>query len=208
LSTRMVPQGQVDHIEYLVYVDPLVYHDIPDPVRRQEVARVVGRLNKALEGHDFILLGPGRWGSANPQLGVPVGYADIFNARALVELAVKKGDITPEPSYGTHFFQDLVEARIFPLAVYPDDPDGYLNREFLDRAQNRLAELLPDDAGLADCVQVICVPDESGGDYFELAMDGETAMAYFSQAARKAPSGRPEKSQPEPEEPQNPFLGW
>jgi hypothetical protein len=65
-------------------------------------------LNKLLEGRSFILIGPGRWGSINPLLGVPVTYADIFNTRALVELATTQQGAIPEPSYGTHFFQDLV----------------------------------------------------------------------------------------------------
>jgi len=208
LSTRMVPQGQVNQIEYIVYVDPGAYHQIADPVRRQDIARVVGRLNEALQGHHFILIGPGRWGSANSQLGVPVGYADIFNACGLVELAVRKEGVTPEPSYGTHFFQDLVEAHIFPLAVYPDDPDGYFNQEFIEQAHNLLAAFSPEDAGYADCVKVIRVPDERDGDYLELAMDGETAMAYFGGAARRAQAERLEKPVSQPEEPQNPFLGW
>ena len=96
-----------------------------------EVARLIGRLNKALEEHTFILLGPGRWGSSEYLQGVPVTYADIFNTRALVELASNHGGYTSEPSYGTHFFQDLVETQIFPLAVYLEDADDYLNWNFL-----------------------------------------------------------------------------
>jgi len=84
---------------------------------RVELARVVGRLNKALEGKPFILLGPGRWGSSNAQLGVPVSYADIYNSRALIELAVGPEGLVPDPSYGTHFFQDLVESQIYSLAL-------------------------------------------------------------------------------------------
>ncbi|MBN1178110.1 MAG: PEP/pyruvate-binding domain-containing protein, partial [Anaerolineae bacterium] len=116
--TRMVPQGEIDCVEYIIYVEPLRYSQLEPPTRKHEVARVVGRLNKLLEGCCFIMLGPGRWGSANPELGVPISYADIYNARALVEVAVPQQGISPEPSYGTHFFQDLVEAEIYPLAIY------------------------------------------------------------------------------------------
>jgi len=208
LSTRIVPQGQVNRIEYVIYVDPAHYNNLPSPVQRQEVARIVGRLNKALEGHNFILMGPGRWGSSNVQLGVPVGYADIFNARALVELALMQEGITPDPSYGTHFFQDLVEARIYPLAVYPDDPNDFLNRELVERSKNLLTTLLPEDAGYAGCIKVISVPEEFQGDHLELVMDGQMALAYLGEAARRVDLERAAPSQPKQEGPQNPFLGW
>ena len=121
ISTRMVPQGQLDRVEYIFNVNALRYTTLSSE-QRYEIARVIGRLNKLLEKHKFIMLGPGRWGSANIDLGVPVSYADIYNSSALIELAYTQKGITPEPSYGTHFFQDLVESQIYPLAVYPDEP--------------------------------------------------------------------------------------
>src|SRR5690606_29336674 len=117
-ATRMVPQGEVNSVEYVVYIDPAGYTQLPDPGQRVALARLVGRLNKALEHRKFILVGPGRWGSSNLQLGVPVSYADIYNARALVELSVGPEGMAPDPSYGTHFFQDLVESNIYSLAVH------------------------------------------------------------------------------------------
>jgi hypothetical protein len=136
-------------------------------------------LNRLLEGHGFILIGPGRWGSTNINLGVPVTYGDIYNARALVELAVAQQGITPEPSYGTHFFQDLVEARIYPLALYPDKPGDSLNGAFLAEAKNHLANLLRDAASYRECVKVIHVPSERQGRHLDILMDGEKALAYF-----------------------------
>lgn len=180
LATRMVPQGHVSGVEYVVYVSPAAYGQIAEPVRRQQVGRIVGRLNKVLEAHNFILLGPGRWGSANIQLGVPVTYADIYNARALIELAVEQQGITPEPSYGTHFFQDLVEAQIYPLAIYPEEPGDFLNQEFVEHAQNHLAALLPEAADYAACIKVVNVPGEREGRRLEIAMDGQQALAYFA----------------------------
>jgi hypothetical protein len=164
-------------------------------------------LNKALEGHTFILVGPGRWGSSNSLLGVPVSYADIYNASALVELAIPQAGAAPDPSYGTHFFQDLVEARIFPLAVYPEDPQDYLNRAFIERAGNTLAALSPEDADYGEGVKVIRVPDEPGGCHVELAMDGERALAFFC-GDSPAWAERPPVEKRREEEPQNPFLGW
>ena len=182
-TTQMVPQGQVNAVEYVVYVDPPAYDRLAEPRRRKDVAVVVSRLNKALEGRNFILVGPGRWGSSNIQLGVPVSYADIYNARALVELSIGPEGMTPEPSYGTHFFQDLVESKIYSLAVHPDSRGDFLNQEFVDKAHNRLAELLPDADGYAHhCIKVIHIPSERAGHTLEIVMDGERALAFLSHA--------------------------
>jgi hypothetical protein len=182
LATRMIPQGEVCDVEYIVYVDPAEYGKLGDTVSRYEVARVVGMLDKALEGKSVIMLGPGRWGSANPDLGVPVTYADICNSHALVEIAVAQQGMTPEPSYGTHFFQDLVEAEIYPLAVYPDEPGDYLDWKFLAQSQNCIADVLPGAARLGHCLKLIHIPSERDGCRLDLLMDGERAMALLARS--------------------------
>jgi hypothetical protein len=179
ISSRMVPQGQVSDVEYIFFVKPQAYSNQPAE-RRHELARVIGRLNKTLEGHKFIMVGPGRWGSSNIDLGVPVSYADIYNSSALIELAYSQKGITPEPSYGTHFFQDLVESQIYPLAIYPDQPGDLLNEEFFNQARNHLAALLPESAAYAGCLKVIHVPDERPDTSLEISMDGERGVAYFA----------------------------
>jgi hypothetical protein len=183
LVTQMVPRGEVRDLEYIVYVDPLRYSQLEDSGRRHQVAQVVGRLNKALEGHGFILVGPGRWGSANPDLGVPITYADIYNARALVEIAVPQHGITPEPSYGTHFFQDLVEAEIYPLAIYLGESEDFLNQDFIAQAENRLAAVLPEAATYCDCIRLVHVPTERPGHGLEIVMDGERGLAYLARSS-------------------------
>lgn len=180
-TQRLVPQGRVERVRYIVYVDPIAYDAMPDYNTRFELARVVGRLNKRLEKQCFILMGPGRWGSSNVELGVKVTYADIYNTRALIEIALAKADYTPEVSYGTHFFQDLVETRIYPLPLYPDAPDTVFNSEFFEQAPNVLADLLPQDAECAPFIKVIDVPATTGGRYLALVMnsDEEEALAYL-----------------------------
>jgi hypothetical protein len=181
-TTRMVPQAEVRDVDYLIYVDPVRYNQCGGSAQRVEVARLVGRLNKALEGRTFLLLGPGRWGSSNVQLGVPVSYADIYNARALVEVAVGTDGMAPDPSYGTHFFQDLVESQIYSLAVHSDGPSGtageFLNWDFLNQAGDHLRSVLP-DAPASDCLKLIDVAAERGGPRVQLLMDGEKALAFF-----------------------------
>jgi len=178
---RLVPHGKAERVRYVVWVDPAEYRRVPDYSTRYEIARVVGRLNKRLEGEVFILMGPGRWGSSNVELGVKVTYADIHNARVLVEMADASGDSAPEVSYGTHFFQDLVESHIYPLPLYPNDPGTTINRAFFREAPNALPDLLPDDAPLARFVKVIDVPAVATGRYLELVMVGEQeeALAYL-----------------------------
>ena len=184
-TTRMVPQGEVKNVDYLVYVDPLLYSHLGSAAERVELARLVGRLNKSLEGETFLLLGPGRWGSANVQLGVPVTYGDIYNARGLVELAVGSEGLAPDPSYGTHFFQDLVESNIYSLAVHSDGPadrgvaDDYLNWDFLHEAADRIKTRLPEAASF-DCLKLIDVALERGGQRVQVLMDGEKALAFFA----------------------------
>ncbi len=181
--THMVPQGEVNDVAYIIYVDPQRYAQMKENNRCKETAAIVGRLNKLLEGQGFIMLGPGRWGSANPELGVPVSYADIYNARALVELAIPQQGVHPEPSYGTHFFQDLVEAEIYPLAIYLGETGGdYLDQDFLLGARNCLSDLLPEAAPYSDCVRLIHIPSERQGQRLEIVMDGEQGLAYFGPA--------------------------
>ncbi|MBM4429875.1 MAG: hypothetical protein FJ026_05925 [Chloroflexi bacterium] len=184
-ASRLVPQGHVTDIRYIVYVDPWRYGQIPDYARRTELARVIGRLNSRLEGQRFVLIGPGRWGSANPDLGVQVTYADIYNASVLVEIAVDTLGAKPEASYGTHFFQDLVEACIYPLALYPEEEDALFNRAFFELAPNVLSTLLPADAQHADYIKVIDVKAISDGRSLEIVMNGEReeALAFLSRRA-------------------------
>jgi pyruvate,water dikinase len=160
---------------------PLAYSQLVDPIRRREVGRIVGRLNKVLEGRNFILMGPGRWGTMDLNLGIPVTYADIYNARALIELAATGHILAPEPSYGTHFFQDLVEAEIYPLAIYLDDHADFLNRTFLKEARNQLTSLLAQAVEYNECIKVIDVPAECEGRRMEILMDGEKALGYIAQ---------------------------
>ena len=178
--TRLVPEGQVDQVEYIVYVDPEAYHQLDTPQDYIEVAHWIGQLNKALEGQAFILMGPGRWGSSDAAQGVPVSYADIFNSRALVELASRKGGYSSEPSYGTHFFQDLVEAQIYPLAISQEEPGDSLNLDFIQQAADQMPKLFPERNKASRCIKVIHIPAERPGCHLEIAMDGQQGLGYLS----------------------------
>lgn len=183
--TRMVPQGRVNAIEYILYVDSEAYYQLNTLEDHMAVARCIGHLNNALEGHPFILIGPGRWGSSDSMQGVPVTYADIFNTRALVEVASNKSGFAAEPSYGTHFFQDLVESQIYPLAVYPDESGDHLNWDFIKEAHNKLATLIAEPTQASQCIKVIHIPTERPGDQMDLVMDGQNAVGYLTGSRSK-----------------------
>ncbi len=182
LSThQIVPHGKVEGVRYVLFVTPEGYYGrTGEPGRRRHLIRTIGRLNARLAGTPFICVGPGRWGSSNPELGVQVGYADIYNARALVELSGSAvGPAAPEPSFGTHFFQDLMEAHIYPLAVDLDDPRSTFNRAFFYETPNRLADLLgeaPPD-WLADTLRVVAVEDFRPAHTLTLIMNANAQRA-------------------------------
>ncbi len=180
-ARRQVPEGVVEGVRYVVYVRPDAYHRIRNPQRRLEVGRLIGRLNERLRGEVFVLMGPGRWGTSDIELGVKVGYSDIDYSYALIEIAYADGTGSPEMAYGTHFFQDLVEAKIFPLALFPKDSGVIFNWGFFNTTPNILADLLPDDADFADVVRVIDVPAVTHGRLMEIVMDGgqDQALGYL-----------------------------
>jgi len=176
-TRKWMASGHVSNIKYVVYVPPEAYNALSDYPTKVEIGRVVSRINKALEGETFILLGPGRWGSSNIDLGVKVTYADIYNTSILGEIAVLHSNETPEVSYGTHFFQDLVEANIYPLPIYPDADGAIFNHRFFATARNSLEEISRRDRGLSNYVKVIDVPSVSGGRVMDIVMDGEKERA-------------------------------
>lgn len=175
-SRGLVRSGEVRAIDYVVYVDPRAY-DALDAERKTAVGRAVARVNDALEGNTFLLMGPGRWGTNDPRLGVKVHYSDIHHCRVLIEVAHRVGDYVPEVSYGTHFFQDLVEDGIYYLALHPDDGGDRLQESFFLDAPNALADLSPQDASLAKCLRVVRLDGSVSGRTLNLVMDGDAGEA-------------------------------
>ncbi|HVP54607.1 MAG TPA: PEP/pyruvate-binding domain-containing protein [Candidatus Eisenbacteria bacterium] len=177
-ANRFVSNGRVPEITHIVYVDLDGYSRLPDQKSMRDVGRAVGRLNKLLPKRQFILIGPGRWGSRGDiKLGVPVTYSDINNSAMLIEVARQKGNYLPDLSFGTHFFQDLVEASIRYLPLYPDDPKNAFREDFLLGSRSVLDELLPEFAHLSDTLRVIDVPRETNGLVLRVLMNAELDQA-------------------------------
>ncbi len=182
-ARRFVSNGRVPELTHIVFVDPDAYGALGDVEALRDVGRAVGRLNKVLPKRAFALMGPGRWGSRGDiKLGVPVTYSDINNTALLIEIASRRDGSMPELSFGTHFFQDLVESSIRYLPLYPDDEGVVLNRAFLDQAANVFAELVPEHADLAGVITVIDVAAVTGGQVLKVLMnaDENRAVGYLS----------------------------
>lgn len=128
---RMVSNGSLEHVNHLVFVDAVRYKEDWRPA---ETARAIGAINDRMGGTKYILAGPGRWGSRNPALGVPVQYAEICNCGCLVEISVPALNFSPELSFGTHFFLDMDSDGILYLPVFSDQRGNRLNVEWLQSA--------------------------------------------------------------------------
>jgi len=146
---------------------------------KYEIARIVGKLNRDIEDREklpTLLMGPGRWGTTTPSLGVPVKFAEINNVTILAEVAFPAGNLMPELSFGTHFFQDLVETNIFYIALFPGKKparqslaggDVIFNDKFLKKETNLFAKLIPQSANHKNVIGVYDV----SGKYLKIMSD-------------------------------------
>lgn len=177
-ANRFISNGTVPDIRFIVYVDPEHYSRIQEINELKLVGRIVGKLNQILPRRQFILMGPGRWGSRGDiKLGVNVTYSDINNTAVLIEIARKKGNYVPDLSFGTHFFQDLVEAGIRYLPLYPDDDEVAFNDEFLSKSPNALFEIFPAYTHLSDTIRVIDVSAVADGRVLRILMNADLEKA-------------------------------
>ena len=147
-------------IRYCVFVKVEPYLNLTQQ-QKYLVARRIGDLNTVLKNKGTILMGPGRWGTSEPSLGVPVNFMEISNFDCMCELAYNSHGLRPELSYGSHFFQDLVEAGTFYAAVYQGDEGCDFDESLFDSYPNRYCELMGADES-DPMAEVIKVCDFSG----------------------------------------------
>jgi hypothetical protein len=145
-------------VDYIVFVGSNPYLSLSEQ-EKYEVARKIGLINRVMKGKNAMLVGPGRWGSTTPSLGVPVHFTELCNMRVLCEYASKREGFMPELSYGSHFFQDIVESEIFYVAIFDGYQDVIFNPEHILQKVNLLPVLLPDAEKFKD---VIHIADTSG----------------------------------------------
>lgn len=167
-------------IKRIVYVDPQKYVDALIP-QKYSVARLVGKLNRQIadrEATPTILFGPGRWGTTTPSLGVPVNFAEINKMTVLAEIAYEGGNLMPELSFGTHFFQDLVESDIFYVALFPQQETVVFNKEKLAEMPNLLTDYFPEENQFEDIVKVYEV--DSGGLQIMCDVVSQKIVCFFT----------------------------
>lgn len=187
-ANKFVSNGKVPEISHIVYVDPESYYNIGSRDELVAVGRAVSKLNKILPKRRFILMGPGRWGSRGDiKLGVNVTYSDINNTSMLIEIARQMGNYIPDLSFGTHFFQDLVEASIRYLPLYPDEENTVFNEPFFRKSENMLEHLVPEYAYLSDTVKVIDVTQVTDGKILRVLINAglEEAVAFINEPMTK-----------------------
>ncbi len=151
-------------ISRIIYVNPEIYGHLTMQ-QRHEVARLIGRLNQTIsarESENVMLIGPGRWGTSCPSLGIPVNFSEINHVAVVCEIVTMRENLVPDVSLGTHFLNELIEMDMLYLALFPRKGGNYLCREFFEHAPNRLLEYVPDEEMWADAIKVITAEDVSG----------------------------------------------
>jgi hypothetical protein len=129
LSEKALGNGIIDDITDVVYVKPQNFN----PANNKDIVPLVADLNTKFleEGINYILIGPGRWGSSDPWLGIPVKWPHISAARLIIESGLE--DYRIDPSQGTHFFQNLTSFRVGYFTINPFIGDGSYDIDFLDK---------------------------------------------------------------------------
>ena len=149
-------------LDLIVYVDPIAYYEMPY-AEKSLIARVIGSINWKFrgQGKHMMLIVPGRVGTSSPELGVPTTFSDISEFEVICEVSESGAGYQPELSYGSHIFQDLVEADILYTAVFEDERTLQYHPEQIMELPNLLGEILP-ESGQKGLGQIVRICDVSG----------------------------------------------
>ncbi len=179
----VIGQGRIIAVDRLVYVVPDAYGHLGEQ-DRYAVARLIGRLVHAEQNRTLMLIGPGRWGTHMPSLGVPVTFSEINTAAVICEIDTMHEGLVPDLSLGTHFFNEMVEQDMLYLAYFAARPGNRIDRDFLQQAPNRLTDLLPDAAAWTETVRVIDAGSAPDAPRFYLKADSvqRTATLFAASA--------------------------
>jgi hypothetical protein len=173
----IIGPSRLVRLDRFIYVTPRLYGELP-LARRYEVARLLGRINQngRDDGGTTMLLGPGRWGTSSPELGIPVHFAEISRVSVLCEIVTMRENLIPDVSLGTHFLNELVEMNILYMALFPQQQRNYLNERFFLESPNRLLDLVPGAAEWHEMVRVIDAND---------VLDGEHGVLLLADASEQ-----------------------
>jgi len=153
ISQASMRTSKVADIDTIVIVDPQKYYETAY-FDKPNIASVIGQINKLLEQKKAILLVPGRIGTSSPELGVPVSYSEISQFQVICEVAYSQAGYNPELSYGSHMFQDLVEADIFYAAIHENRSTKHFHPELLKQLSSIYTKLIPTQIKFSDTIFV------------------------------------------------------
>jgi hypothetical protein len=152
----VIGRGRHIEIDRLIYVAPEQFTQLKIS-ERYELARLIGKLTHIEDEakKTIMLIGPGRWGTSTPSLGVPVSYPEINTVSVLVEIAILNKDMSSDVSLGTHFFNDLIESETLYLGLLPYRKDNTLRADFFTNCANELMNIYPEAKSWANVIKLI-----------------------------------------------------
>jgi len=158
----VIGRSGLTEIRNIIYVDPSTYGTLPES-SRYEVAGIIRNLLKLMDiSEKTVLIGPGRWGTSTPSLGVPVSFSDIRTAYAICEMDTMHVGLVPDLSLGTHFFNEMIETGMIYLGYFGNREGNLFREDQLRSAKNSLSELIPDKKEWSEIIKVIELPIERG----------------------------------------------
>ncbi len=182
----VIGQSRIMNIDHFVYVVPSIYGNLP--LRdRYDIANMLGKINHSIAkgpGGNIMLLGPGRWGTSTPSLGIPVTFSHINHISVLCEIVTMRKDLVPDVSLGTHFLNELVEMNILYLAMLPEEGKNLLNEDFFLNSPNSLNKLVPASEKWQEIIKVVsasCLPDEMKNISLHANAAEQEVLCYFDE---------------------------
>ena len=147
-------------VDVVVQIDPILYYEYPFN-KKYDAAKAVGVINNYYKGSGkgLMLMTPGRIGTSSPELGVPVSFGDISNFSVICEVSDNRAGYRPELSYGSHMFQDLVEAEILYTAIFQDKTTLEYHEEHFRDQPDKYKEICADYPELENMIKVFEVSD-------------------------------------------------
>jgi len=144
-------------LDYAIFINASSYLSLNEQ-QKYEVARIIGKINEIMKDKNAMLIGPGRWGSTTPSLGVPAHFSEICNMKVLCEYSSKKDGFMPELSYGSHFFLDIVESEIFYVAIFDGFNGTIFNPEYVLNKENQLSSFIPKSQNYEKVIHIAQTP--------------------------------------------------
>ncbi len=160
-SGGVIGHSRTVDVGTVMYVVPARYAELPE-AKRYALARLIGKVVKQAAG-PIVLIGPGRWGTSTPSLGVPVSFAEIRPVSVLCEIDVLHEGLVPDLSLGTHFFNDLVEQNILYIGHFAGNPQNVLDDEYLRSDSRALGRLVNGSDEWAEILFVRTRAETPGG---------------------------------------------